>query len=296
MSSARRPAETAPRLPHQPPRRSADPPELRPVSGRPPLAIYLRQLWERRHFITERAWSLAVTQNKGMLLGNLWLLLNPLMDAAVYLVVFGFLFASNIPNFPAFLLIGIFMFGITSRDVNGASGIIKSNSGLIRAFSFPRASLVLASVLRNLLESVPNILVLFVLATIFVGAPGPSALLFPLLFALQVMMNTGFAFVAARLCSDIPDAQKLVPTIFRFLMYGSGVMFSIQRYEAIPWLAMLVRNNPLYLLIDGYRQLLLTKVVPPPGQWFELTLWAVAALVIGLVWFWRGEVTYGRPD
>lgn len=296
MSTPLRSAADAGPTPRIPPRRSAEPRPLRPVSGRPPLGVYLQQLWERRHFIGERAWSLAVTQNRGLLLGNLWLVLNPLMDAAIYMVIFGFLFASNIPNFPAYLVIGIFMFGITSRDVTSAASVMAANRGLMRAFSFPRAALPLASLVRNMIESVPSIVVMALLTIPFVGLPGAAVLLFPALYALQVLFNAGLVFAAARLCSMVPDFKKVIPVFFRFMLYGSAIMFSIDRYDAIPWLARIIRHNPLFLLVDGYRQLLLFDQVPPASHWLELSAWAVGVLVLGFVWFWRGEVTYGRPE
>lgn len=300
MTAARRAAEDTISLfePRHEPQRAVlvEAPVLRPVSGRPPLPVYLDMVWARRHFIAERAWSLAVTQNKGFLLGNLWLILNPLVDAAIYMVLFGVLFSASTPDFPAYLLVGIFMFGVTSRDVNSAAGIIQTNKGLIRAFSFPRAVLTLASVLRNLLESVPSLVVMWLMLVPMVGAPRPTWLLFPVLFVVHVVFDTGLAFSAARLGSDVPDARRVIPILFRFLLYGSAITFAVSRYDALPWLARIVHHNPLFLLVDGYRQLLLNGTVPTLDHWAELLAWAMGALLVGLWWFWRAEVSYGRND
>lgn len=296
MSTPLRSAADAGPAPRIPPRRSAEPRPLRPVSGRPPLGVYLQQLWERRHFIGERAWSQVVTQNKGMVLGNLWLVLNPLMDAAMYMVIFGLLFAARIPNFPAYLVIGIFMFSITSRNVTSAASVISANKGLIRAFNFPRATLPISSLVRNAIESLPNLLIVLLVTVPFVGLPGPAVLLFPALYLIQFVFNAGLVFASARLCAAVPDLSKVLPMVFRVLLYGSAVVFSIDRYDAVPALATAVRHNPFYLLVDSYRQLLLFKTVPPAGHWLELSAWALVVLILGFTWFWLGEVTYGRPD
>src|SRR4051812_19692621 len=74
---------------------------LAPSSARPPLGDYVRQLWQRRHFITAFATSRTVTMYSGARLGQLWQVLTPLMNAAVYYLIFGVLFNTkhNIDNF-----------------------------------------------------------------------------------------------------------------------------------------------------------------------------------------------------
>lgn len=281
---------------HHPQRTQGGHPELRPVSGRAPVGEYLRQLWARRHFIMERAWSQAVTANRGFFLGNLWLVLNPLLDAGLYMVIFGLMFKPSIENFSTFLVIGIFMFSLSSRDVTGAAGSISANKGLMRAFMFPRAAIPLSTIMRNLIEAIPTMTVMVLLVTVMVGIPGPSALLVPLLFVLQVTLNVGLAFISARLGSMFPDAQKIIPLVFRVLLYGSGVMFSAARYEAVPWVGNIVHHNPFFQMLDMYRAMLMRHTVPPASEWMEFTLWAVCSLVLGFWFFWRGEVTYGRPE
>lgn len=270
--------------------------ELRPVSGRPPLPEYLRQLWQRRHFISERAWSLAITSNRSFALGNLWLVLSPLMDAAIYMMVFGFIFKPSMENFSSYLVIGIFMFAVSSRDVTTGAGCMRANAGLIRAFMFPRAAIPLAIVVRNVIEAIPTMLVMLLLVSVMMGPPGPAALLVPFVFALQVVFNFGLTCLSARIGWASPDLTKIIPMVFRVLIYGSAVMFAPQRYEAIPWLASTLHANPFFMMIDMYRALLMHHTVPPASQWMEFSLWALCSAVIGFWIFWRGEATYGRPD
>ena len=62
---------------------------LTPVGVRPSLSEYIRQLWERRHFIWMDARHRVLSQNSRNRLGSAWLLLKPLMDAAFYFLIFG---------------------------------------------------------------------------------------------------------------------------------------------------------------------------------------------------------------
>ncbi len=86
----------------------------------------------------------------------------------------------------------------------------------------------------------------------------------------------------------------VVGMITRLLVYGSGVMFSLDRFITHPqWLAVLTLN-PVHLILDSSRQLLLDGVVPPAHQWAVLAAWAVASSTVGFLYFWAGEEGYGH--
>ena len=82
-------------------------------------------------------------------LGQLWQVLTPLLNSAVYYLIFGVLFKANrgISNYTAHLVTGVFIFAFTERSIVVGSSAIRANITLIRALHFPRACLPLAYVL-----------------------------------------------------------------------------------------------------------------------------------------------------
>ena len=64
---------------------------LEPASARPPALKYLRMLWQRRQFITGFATASNVAMYSEARLGQLWQVLTPLLNAAVYFLIFGVL-------------------------------------------------------------------------------------------------------------------------------------------------------------------------------------------------------------
>src|ERR1051326_7559808 len=90
---------------------------LRPSSARPTLAFYLRKVWERRHFIVAYATARNVSMYTEARLGQLWQVLTPLLNSAVYYLIFGVILGTNrgVPNFLGFLITGIFIFNFTQR-------------------------------------------------------------------------------------------------------------------------------------------------------------------------------------
>ncbi|MFI6349075.1 ABC transporter permease [Streptomyces sp. NPDC050560] len=274
------------------------------VSGaRPGLAEYVRQMWGRRHFILAFSQAKLTAQYSQAKLGQLWQVATPLLNAAVYYLIFGLILKADrgmshdvyIP----FLVTGVFVFTFTQSSVMAGVRAISGNLGLVRALHFPRASLPISFALQQLQQLLFSMVVLFVVAIGFGSYPGMSWLLiFPIL-ALQFLFNTGLALIFARLGSKTPDLAQLMPFVMRTWMYASGVMFSIPtmlkgRSELI---ADLLQWNPaaIYMdlmrfsLIDGYGSGNL-----PPHVWAVALGWAVLFAAGGFVYFWKAEEKYGR--
>lgn len=271
---------------------------LKPVGKRLSLASYLRQLSERRHFIWADSRARAFSGNRNMILGNLWLILLPILDGLAYYVIFGLLLqlSRGMENFVAFLLIGIFMFQFTIRSLNNGATAITGARNMIRAFSFPRASLPIAIVLREAISMVPVVATMAVL--ILVLPPRTDVtwhwILFPAIFVLQGVFNLGIAFLAARATARIPDLRHLFGVFARFWRYGSAVMFPFDRFVDDPQVLGVLQLNPLFIIIDMYRSVLLYGEVPSLREWLILSAWAVGTLVVGFLVFWRAEEQYGR--
>lgn len=273
-------------------------PSLQPVGRRPPLRIYSDQLWRRRHFIVADSRARAFTGHREMLLGNLWLVGVPALQGAVYFIIFGLILRTTrgIENFTGFLLIGIFLFRFTTACLNQGATAMANSRGLTSAFSFPRAAIPLAVVVRETLAMLPVLATMVFL--LLVVPPGtaltPTWLLFPAIFALHVVFNAGLVLYTARLGAAVPDIKHLVSFLSRFWFYLSGVFFSIERFVSDGFWLALFQGNPMYLVLDMSRDLLLYDTIPPANSWIILSLWSLCTAVLGFLYFWQGEEGYGR--
>jgi teichoic acid transport system permease protein len=269
------------------------------IGRRPSLGKYMAQLWQRRHFIWADSKARSLSSNRGTFLGNAWLILKPLLDGAIYAVIFGFLFHVNrgIVNFPSYVIIGTFLFRLTSSCMNEGAGSITGGKNMIHAFAFPRAALPLSVVTRGVVSMVP---MLVTMAALILAIP-PHAdltwrwLLFPVVLLLQTILNTGLAFITARLTFQVPDFKLVLGVVTRILFYGSGVFFSIERFVHYPRIQLAMENNPIFLVLDMSRKLLLYGRVPALSSWVRLTEISVLILLLGYVFFWGKEQDYGRP-
>ncbi|MDJ1370934.1 ABC transporter permease [Gulosibacter molinativorax] len=272
--------------------------DLRTVSGRPPLGRYIKQLVDRRHFIWWDSKSRVSTANVEDRLGSFWLILRPLLDAMFYWLIFGLLLnmSRGMSNYIAFVIIGVFMFQSTSSAINAGTKVISSNKSMIRAFQFPRAALPLAVLVREFLQRIPAIFVMIAIIMVIPPHELPTTawLLFPVILLIQLCMDFGLLLVFSRLGVMLPDLSKAVPFATRLLMYGSGVIFPIDRFVNHPTLMAIIELNPIYVVLDMYRLVLIDGVVPPTHHWIVLCSWAFGLLIVGFLFFWQGEESYSR--
>lgn len=148
------------------------------MSGaRPTLRAYVRQLWGRRHFITAFATAKLTAQYSQAKLGQIWQLMTPLLNAAVYFFIFGVLMNTkkNVEDFVPFLVTGVFIWTFTSNSITVGTRAISGNLGLVRALHFPRASLPVALALQQLqqlLFSLGALVLILIGFGQFPGRPG----------------------------------------------------------------------------------------------------------------------------
>jgi teichoic acid transport system permease protein len=324
-------APGAVRLPDEPLAALAGRHGLRLSSARPSIPAYLRQLWQRRHFIVTYATARNISMYTEARLGQLWQVLTPLLNTTVYYIIFGILFEANrgIEHYPAYLVIGVFIFTFTDRSILVGSRVIYTNLPLIRALHFPRACLPLAYVIVELEQLLLSLAVVF---AIVLASGEPLTwywlLLIPAL-VLQTMFNVGAALIIARIGATVQDVGQLVPFLMRMWRYFCGVMYSIASLPtSVPtWAKDVLAANPAAVFISLVRFALMqsqranapgarpynaamcvsfTRTHVPALQaychpivgtgqlWLAGIGWGLVTLVAGVVYFWQAETRYGR--
>src|SRR5271154_172974 len=299
---------------------------LRPSSARPSLISYLRLVWQRRHFIVAYSTARSVSMYTEARLGQLWQVLTPLLNSAVYYLIFGILFEANrgISDYIAYLITGVFIFAFTERSIVVGSTVMRANISLIRALHFPRACLPLAYVLVEFQQLMLSMVVLF---AIVLGTGEPLTwywlLLIPALL-MQATFNMGAALILARLGAGAQDISQLVPFLLRVWRYFCGVMYSIASLPAtLPqWAKGVLSLNPAAVYISLTRYAIMTtyrddapgaqpynaakcaifnaKKIPDLQAYCHSSIqvgdlwvaglgWAIVTLLVGVVYFWQAE-------
>lgn len=272
--------------------------KLKPVNARPALLDYVRSLVSRWDFIWAEAKGRSSSRNQDLFLGRLWNVLSPLLNAAMYGVIFGLLLNTShgIDNFVGYLVIGIIYFNFASQGLTTAGTLIRSSKNLINSFKFPTASVVLSTGLRQSIENAEPALVAVVFAVLFQLDKGISwtvILVAPIYFLMHVF-STGVMFFVARATAFIPDLKSIIFLVHRAWFYISGVFFSISRFVKDPSLQRILEFNPAYQFLAGVRECVLAGEVPSLKYWVFIVVVSFSVFVLGLIFFWQAEDRYVR--
>lgn len=279
------------------------------VGARPSLLQYIKDMWAFRHFLIYDAQTRTSSQNTMDSLGRFWMVMNPLLQAAVYFVIFGYILETHrgVVNFLGYLVIGVFTFKFISGAVTSGATSISGNQSVVQAFNFPRACLPISATIRELFATIP-VFVVMALLVYFVGdyqigdmvrepihLTWHWLLFFPAI-GLALMVMTGFGMILARIVSNYNDVKHLVSIGTRMWFYTSAVIFGVERFadRGHDWIITVMHHNPAFCVLDIIRHAWLYEGFADPYRWVVLSAWAVGAMVVGYIFFWRGEETYGR--
>lgn len=284
---------------------------LTKMGVRPPLWTYIKDVASRWSFIRVLGTATAYARNQNTYLGQLWAILNPILNATVYVLIFGLLLdvSRGVDNVVAFIVIGVFLFRFVEQSVNGGAQSIAKRTNLIRSLHFPRAVLPISNVMSHLTTLLPALVVMgaivwgsgFIRDNDRVPITWEWLLLVPAV-ALLWVFNMGLAFVMARVVAITPDLDNIISFVLRFAMYGSGVIFPVVRYvNELPqtiqvWLGPILEYQPIAVYLYLGRSSLMNEdaFVQDPFMWILGVVWAIVFFVAGFIIFWRGEERYGR--
>jgi teichoic acid transport system permease protein len=274
---------------------------LSPAGTRPTFGAYLGQVWRYRQFIATYANGRTIAAFGESRLGRLWQVLTPLMNAAVYFLIFGIILDTRrgMDNFIGYLCIGLFIFTYTQNVISAAVQAISGQLGLVRALQFPRASLPIAMTLAQAQNLVASMVVLGGIVALTGERVTVEWLWLVPTLVLQSMFNLGIALVVARMGAKVSDLKHLMPYVLRIWMYCSGILYNVAVFvQHLPaWASDVVHANPLLVYIELARYAMMDN--PPLASsfrdlWIMGGAWAVVTLGFGFIYFWRGESEYGR--
>ncbi len=260
-------------------------PRATPVAQRSTVARYRHSLW----LLTKR--DLKVRYSTSFL-GYFWSILDPLVMAGIYWVVFTQIFhRGKVGEEPyiVFLLCALLPWTWINGAISDATRAFTKEAKLIRSTKIPRTIWVSRLVLSKGIEFLVSIPVIVVFALISLGTADPARLhwqvvLVPLAIVMEAALAFGVALIVAPLVVFFRDLERAVKLGLRFLFYASPIVYGL---EAVPeHLKPFVAINPLSGILSLYR----SAFFPKELNWVDVgtsALITAVLLVIGVLVFRR---------
>jgi ABC-type polysaccharide/polyol phosphate export permease len=260
-------------------------------AGLPNLVEYFQELWRRREFAAEMSRAKLRGANTNTFFGQAWLLLDPMLQAGVYFVMVmiirgGFNHPHEAKQLFSHLTGAIFVFTIFRGSVSaGARSVIGAGKVLLNT-NFPRLLIPLSAVRSAFFQFLPTI-PLYLLIHLVMGEKwSPKMLLSVYFLGTILVFSMGVAALVATLTVYFRDFNSFLPFIVRLWMYLSPVLWLPTELSHQPPIARaLVQFNPMFSMLGGYSELLQNGHLPPLHMFVTAAGWAVAAVVVGFLYF-----------
>jgi lipopolysaccharide transport system permease protein len=193
-------------------------------------------------------------------LGFLWWIVEPILYMAAFYIVFGLVFQRGGEDFVPFLLCGLVVWKWFGSTVTSSSNAIPSNAGLIQQVYLPKYLLPAIVVVINTVKFLVVLGLLLTFLVLYGYMPGATWLALPVLVGIQLLLVIGVSGLVSAVIPFLPDLRLMLENIMMLLFFLSGIFFDI---DASPQaLKPLLWANPLAVLIDSYRSILLDGVWP----------------------------------
>ncbi|MHC5021760.1 MAG: ATP-binding cassette domain-containing protein [Planctomycetota bacterium] len=207
---------------------------------------------------------------KNTLLGYAWSLLHPLAFAVIYIWVFGRVMRIEVPDYPLFLIAGLFPWHWFANATGGALGCFVGQAPLIQRLRFPKSLLVVSASIDEALHFLATVPVILLTLWWFGRGPAWQWLWWgPVLLAVQFVCTTAFSLVTATTNVFFRDIDRIVRLGLLLWFFVSPVLYPVEMIPAnFRWT---VFCNPPGALAACWRRLFL-------GEALDLRLLGAATL------------------
>lgn len=260
---------------------------IEPTSGW--SAINLRELWTYRDLLMILAGRDIKLRYKQTGLGITWVVLQPLVAALIFAVMFGRF--AKLPSdghpYLMFVFSGLVMWSYFAAVLQRAANSLITDQRLITKVYFPRLAIPLASTFSAMIDLLVSLCVLAVFMIFYGISPTWRLLALPFFIALTALTATGVSLWLSALNVKYRDFAHALPFLLQVWMFASPVAYAT---TIVPenW-RLYYSLNPAVAFIEGARWSVLGTSSITPAMVGITTILSLAVFVGGAFFFRRVE-------
>ena len=245
--------------------------------------IVLKELYNYREMVYNLVKKDLRGRYKGSVLGFLWTFINPLLQLAVYTMVFSTIMRVNVDKFYMYLFIALIPWIFFTTSVLSGTISIIQNKDLIKKIYFPRIIIPISTVLATFMNMIFSMAV--VILALFISGIGISyyVLLLPVIMVLEFFLVLGMVFLFSSLNVFFRDIEYILSIIMMIWFYMTPIVYTVEmipeKYKTLFYL------NPMTNIVIFYRDILFYKRMPSFGFMGGVFLYSLAMIVIGFFVF-----------
>jgi lipopolysaccharide transport system permease protein len=254
--------------------------------------LRLGELWRARELLFILTLRELKLRYKQTVIGVAWALVQPLLAATIFTVIFGYFAkmpSGDVP-YPVFALTAVLPWTYFAEAVRRSSTGLVSDAELIRKVYFPRLVVPLAMVLSPLADFAVGLVLLVGLCAWYGIAPSPSLVFLPLFLIVAIALALSISLWLGPLSVRFRDVMHTLPFLLQVWLYASPVAYPASVVPA-EW-RLLYSLNPMVGVIEGFRWVLLGTAQPDLRAIGISALFIAVFLVGGGIYFRRMERSF----
>lgn len=223
---------------------------------------------------------------KGSVLGFLWTFLNPLLQLAVYTMVFSTIMRAGIKDYYLFLFVALIPWIFFSTSLTGGASCILVQQDMVKKIYFPREVLPVSYVTSQFVNMLLSFIVIF-LVLIFAGYPLRFEAVFclPMIMIVEYVLALGFTMVMSAVTVYIRDLEYILGILTMAWQFLTPIMYSAEQVPAhVRWIFSV---NPMTYVITAYRDILYYGKMPRLETLLSAVLIGSGMLIVGWYVFQR---------
>lgn len=256
-------------------------------AGLPNLVEYFREVANRLDFAREMSNTNMRASNTNTVLGQAWLVINPLLLASVYYLLIVVIGGRGVAADFAGITSGLFLYFLMSGAVQSCATSVTNAGSLILNMNFPKQLLIFSHVYLALRRFVPTLAVYFVIHLVW-GKPWTWHMLWiPFVVLLIALFSVGLGSIIATWHVYFRDTAQFLPYFIRIWMYLSPVLYTAETFlesSVGQLVGNFVQINPLFSILGIWGDILNGHA--PQWQFIAIgSAWAVGFFVVGVLYF-----------
>jgi homopolymeric O-antigen transport system permease protein len=285
--------------------RSEVPSSFRSSSVRPGSLALIRlgitETLSRRRLIAYLVRADLKKSGADTLLGNVWWVLDPLLQMLVYVILVGVILqrGSGTEDYPLFIFAAILPWKWFESTIKDGVQSVVSQERLIKQIYFPKLVLPVAASMSGVVNFAFGLIPLVLMTAIAFGDRlTPWMLLVPVVAVVQLLFSSGLAILVAAVNVFYRDVGNLMRHLLRFWFYLSPTLYGVDQVEKLAGRSHVIdlwfRINPWTYLLESYRNLIYYGTAP---DWSALAVVAAVSLVVialAVLFFKRVEPSFAK--
>jgi lipopolysaccharide transport system permease protein len=250
----------------------------------------LSELYQYRALL----WALTVRELKARyrasVLGFLWTFLNPTLNMAVYVLVFGVIMDTTVPRYPFFLFCGLIPWIFFSSSIMGGTTSVSDRKDLLTKVRFPAQVLPATVVLTNLINFLLSIPLLFILGALYREWPTWHLLFLIPVAIIQSFFTLAVSYVLSALNVAFRDLQHIIGNLLQMFFFLTPVLWNVDTVTAQSrfgivltaeqFRTVLVYANPMAAIMNSWRDIFYRHQIPEFGPLAAVTVVSLVLMSI----------------